>query len=347
MLKMNRMNRFKYKIITILVITSIFIAVFSGCMFLPQEEDLLPFDLLQPADVTFTTMPVERGSIQHVLRDQSIAVSAVFYNLTFENRSGYLVEMNVTMGQAVEEGDVLARLDTGNLELDIRRQEIFVEKSEINLTEARRSGSWFSMRQATLDLELANLTLQQLTDEYEKASIVAPHDGEIVFIADFRIGDFVPGRRTVITLADPKQVQFEYTGHHSRVIRYGMEAEIALDQNTSIPVRVSMTPHTAPAEERERYRDTVIFTAINPDDIPETIRLGRRYEFRIILEEKDDVIVLPRAVVSTFMGQYYVQILEDGMRMERDLIVGIVTDREIEVVSGLEENDEIITGIER
>jgi len=344
---MFRKTGFNIKTIAILIIASILLTALSGCVFLPQEEDLLPFDLLQPADITFTTMQVERGSIQNILRDQSIAVSAVFYNMSFENRSGHLTEMNVNVGQEVKEGDVLARLDTGNLELDIRRQEIIVEKTELNRTEAGRSGSWFAMRQAALDLELANLTLQQLKDEFEKASITAPHDGEVVFIADFRIGDFVPARRTVITIADPKQVQFEYNGHHSRVIRYGMEAEITLESNLTIPVRVSMTPHTAPTEERERYRDTVIFSAINQDDIPETIRLGRRYEFRIILEEKDNVIVLPRSVVSTFMGQYYVQILEDGMRMERDLVVGIVTDREIEVLSGLDENDEIITGIER
>jgi len=344
---MFKKTRSGIKSITIGAAASIFLTALSGCIFLPQEEDLLPFDLLQPADITFTTMQVERGSIQNVLRDQSIAVSAVFYNMSFENRSGHLTEMSAMIGQSVTEGDVLARLDTGNLELDIRRQEIIVEKTELNLTEARRSGSWFAMRQATLDLELANLNLQQLRDEYEKASIVAPHDGEIVFIADFRIGDFVPARRTVVTIADPNQIQFEYNGHHSRVIRYGMEGEITLESNLSIPVKVSMTPNTAPVEERERYRDTVLFTPINPDDVPDTIRLGRRYEFRIILEEKEDVIVLPRSVVSTFMGQYYVQVLEDGMRMERDLVVGIVTDREVEVLSGLEEDDEIITGIER
>jgi len=333
--------------ICLIMTATVLLSLFSGCTLLPREEELLPFDLLQPADVTFTTMTVERGSIQSMLRDQSIAVSAVFYNMSFENRSGYLTEMNVTIGQTVEEGEVLARLDTGSLELDIRRQEIFVEKSELSLTEARRSGSWFAMRQAALDLELANLTLEQLTVEYEKASIVAPHDGEIVFISDFRIGDFVPGRRIVMTIADPTQIQFEYSGQHSRVIRYGMEAFISLEQDLIIPVVVSMTPHTAPPEERDRYRDTVIFSAVNPEDIPETIRLGRRYEFRIILEEKEDVLVLPRSVVSTFMGQYYVQILEDGMRMERDLVVGIVTDREIEIISGLDEDDIIITGIER
>jgi len=323
------------------------LCILSGCVFLPREEDLLPFDLLQPADVTFITMQAERGSIQNILRDQSIAVSALLHNLSFENRSGYLSELNVTYGQTVEEGEVLARLDTGSLELDIRRQEIQIEKIELSLEEARRSGSRFGINMATLDLELANLTMQQLTEEYEKASITAPHDGEIVFLGDYRIGDYVPGRRTVMIIADPTQVQFEYNGQHSRVIRFGMEAEITLERDITIPVRVTMTPHEAPIEERDRYRDTIIFSPIYPDDMPVAVRLGRRFEFNIILEEKDDVIILPRGVVSTFMGQYYVQVLEDGMRMERDLVVGIVTSREIEIVSGLDEDDVIITGIER
>jgi len=322
--------------------------ILSGCNLLPQEEELLPFDLLQPADVTFITMQPERGTIQNILRDQATAISAVQYNMTFENRSGYLAEINVTFGSIVEEGDVLARLDTGNLELDIRRQEINIQKIELSIAEARRwGGQRYAIQQATLDLELANLTLEQLVNEYESASIIAPYAGEIVFLGDVRIGDFVSARRTVLILADPTQIMFEYSGQHARVLKYGMEADIDLDTGLTVPVKVSMTANEAPVEERDRYRDTIIFTPLDQNDIPESVRLGRRFQFNIILEEKDDVIILPRHAVSLFMNQYYVQILEDGMRMQRDLVVGIVTNQEVEVVRGLTEDDIIITGIER
>jgi len=126
-----------------------------------------------------------------------------------------------------------------------------------------------------------------------------------------------------------------------------MEAEIIIDANTNIPVTVTMTPHEVPIEELDRYRETIVFTPVNPGSIPPEVSLGRRYDFIITLQEKDDVIVVPRSAVSSFMGQFYVQILEDGMRVERDIVVGITTNREIEVISGLEENEVLITGTRR
>jgi len=318
--------------------------LFCGCFLLPQEEELLSFELLRPMEVEFTTIQVQRGSIQNILRDHCVATSAILYEMSFHSRSGFLAELNVQSGDEVKQGDILAKLDTGSLEADIQRHKLYMEKIEISLTQARRSGSRDVVRHAELDLQIALITLSQLEDEYEKATIIAPYDGEIVFLSNLRIGEWIPGHRHILTIADPARVQFVYTGQHSMLIRYGMEAEIIIDTDKYLPVKVSMTPHEVPLEELDRYRETVVFTAIDPDNIPQEVQLGRRYDFTVVLEEKSDVIVLPRSAVSTFMGQYYVQLLEDGMRVERDIVVGIMTNREVEVISGLEENETIITG---
>jgi len=393
-----------------------------GCMFLPQEEELLPPDLLQPEEITYKTMLVPKGSIKDVMIDICVAGSSTRYDLSFHNRSGYLTELNVLLGQTVEKGQVIARLDTDNLEMDIQRQRLSVERLRLSIQEAgaapdiseypalrarldlRRAQielknleddmvrlrwdldyfeevtsrdlnnlsrdiqikkleieklelsieeagkgpdlSEYPVLYAELELEMALLTLRQLEDEFLKTTIVAPVDGEIVFINEYKIGEFVPGRRIVVTIADPTNMQFEYSGPNVRRIRHGMEADIIISGNP-VPAKVSMTPNNAPLEEYDRYKDTIIFTPDNQEDLPESIRIGNRYEFNILLMEKHDVIVLPREAVSVFMGQYYVQVLDDGMRIERDLEVGIVTNREIEVVGGLSEDELIITGIER
>jgi len=48
-----------------------------------------------------------------------------------------------------------------------------------------------------------------------------------------------------------------------------------------------------------------------------------------------------------FMGQSFVHVLEDGIRTERDLDIGITTGTHAEVLSGLEEGELLIIGIER
>ena len=334
---------------SIVIMTSVFMFIFlvSGCFLLPQEEDILQFDLLQPAEVEFTTIQVERGSITNILRDYSTATSATLHEMSFQNRSGYLAEVNVQSGDVVKEGDILAKLETGTLENDLQRHKLSMERLELNLTQARRSGDRIAIRNAEIDLEIATITLNQLEEELEKTTIIAPFDGEIVFLNNLRIGQFIPSRHHMMTVADNTLIRFVYTGQHSMSIRYGMEAEIIIDANTNIPVTVTMTPHEVPIEELDRYRETIVFTPVNPGSIPPEVSLGRRYDFIITLQEKDDVIVVPRSAVSSFMGQFYVQILEDGMRVERDIVVGITTNREIEVISGLEENEVLITGTRR
>jgi len=333
------------RIFTIFIALAIIFGL-SGCI-LPVEEELLPPDLLRPEEIRFITAEVERGSVQDILEDSVLAGSSIHYDLTFQNRSGFLAELEVRPGQEVAAGDVLAKLDTGSLEIDIQRQKIEIEKRELGLEEVRRfGGTRFARRYAELDLELAQLLLQQLEEELEKSTIVAPVDGEVVFLNTFRVGEFVPGRSVVMTIADPRFVQFEYTGIHSGRIKQGMEAQIMVGVKT-IPAIVTMIPSNIPIEERDRFRNTVIFSAINPDDVPKGIRIGSRHNFSILIDEKHDVIVIPSSALSTFMGQNYVQVLDNGMRSERDLDIGIMARTHVEVLNGLTEGELLIIGIER
>jgi len=314
---------------------------------LPREEDILPPDLLRPEEVRFLTTEVERGTIQDILEDSIITVSSVHYEMTFSNRSGFLAELDVRAGQSVKEGDLLARLDTGSLEIDIQRQVIEIERRTLALAEVRRTGgSAFYRRNAELDLELAELTLQQMEEELAKSSIVAPINGEVIFVNTFRIGEFVPGRSVVLTIADPSQVQFEYSGTQIGRIRYGMEAEIIINSQR-IPAKVSLTPSSVPQEDRDRFRNIVIFTVNDQNDLPQDLSLGSRNQFSIFIEEKRDVIVIPVTAMSNFMGQFYVQVLDNGLRTERDLDIGITTRTHVEVISGLEEGELLIVGVER
>jgi len=318
----------------------------SGCVLLPKEEELLAPDLLRPEEITYRTVEVERGTIQNIISGTATTSSAVFYELTFNNRSGYLAELEARLAMVVEEGEMLARLDTGTLDLDIRRQQITVERAQLSRDEAKKSGSRVALRFAELDLEYHMLTLQHLEEEYERSTIVAPVNGQIVYMGEYKIGEYVPGRQVVATLADPSFIQFEYTGTDVTQMRLGMEGTIKLGE-LEIPARISMTPLNVPTAEYDRYRNTVIFTVDDQSLIPENTRIGSWVRFNVLVEEKHDVILIPREAAQMFMGQYYAQILEDGILIERDLSIGIRSDTHLEVLQGLEEGDLLVVGIDR
>jgi len=316
-------------------------------MIFPQEENLLAPDLLQPVEVDFITMEVELGSIQNIVSDSVLALSSEYHQLSFHNRAGYLEEFSVRSGQRVSEGDVLARLETDVIEMDIRRQNLTINLLELSLAEVRsvRHNTRFPIRRAELELEMAMLTLEELEREYDRTSIIAPVDGVIMYTAPYSLGDFIPARTTVVSVADPEQIEFHYNGPRVRDVKLGMDVLINID-DTEVPARVTATPDSVPAEERERFQNLVVFS-VNPADLPATVDIGTRYPFTILIEEENDVIVIPVDVVSVFMGQYQVQVLEDGLRFNRDIVVGIVTRDYIEVVRGLEAGETLIVDVAR
>ena len=90
-----------------------------SCGLFPAEEEELAPPLAAPAAVSYTTTKVERGDIVDSINVSGTFVSTRSYELSFEKRAGYLSEITVKAGDTVEEGQMLARLDTDGLKKDV------------------------------------------------------------------------------------------------------------------------------------------------------------------------------------------------------------------------------------
>ena len=78
------------------------------------------------------------------------------------------------------------------------------------------------------------------------------------------------------------------------------------------------------------------------DPLPEEELLGKSVSVELILQKREDVILVPRNVVSMYSGESYVQVLEDGIKKERVIETGIKNAAYIEVINGLSEGEEVI-----
>lgn len=64
----------------------------------------------------------------------------------------------------------------------------------------------------------------------------------------------------------------------------------------------------------------------------------------IILETKSDVLLVPSAAIQTQAGQSFVRVLRNGHEQQIPVEIGLQGDTQTEVISGLSEGDEVITG---
>ena len=109
-----------------------------------------------PSDLIFET--VKRGVFTHEVTDRGNVESAQNEDIRcqVESQAGVLIVWIIPEGTAVEEGEVLVRLDSSNLEERVANQEITVSNSEASLEKAKA------------DLIVAELALK----EYEQGTLI-------------------------------------------------------------------------------------------------------------------------------------------------------------------------------
>ena len=338
------MKKTKWKRMAAFVLTGLTVA-FSGCSLLPKEEDVISPPLVEPETVTYTTQPVTRGSISSRLNSTGNFVSTTQYEVSFEERGGYLSEIYVSPGQYVEKGQILAELDVDSLKAQIVQQQYAVEKAQINyeataegkITDLMSDADRRILRLAEIDLELAQIQLEALKTELSKSTLYAPASGTVVYLNDREPGQYINARETLVRIADPTTLLLRHTGDDSNKFVLNADAEVTIG-NDIYQGKVVVTPQTAPKDAESRN-----YVDVQVESLPEDVEIGDVATFAIILEAKEDVIVVPRTLVQSYSGDaYYVQVLEDAIKRERSVEVGIMTSTQVEIVSGLTEGEELI-----
>ena len=132
------------------------------------------------------------------------------------------------------------------------------------------------------------------------------------------------------------------------LINVGQNAKIALDAyedlelySTVNKISYKSTPSTSGTA------FIVEFSIVDPtttiDTALEKYRLGMNGDVEIILEEKNDVLTVPLVSIREEDGKSYVDVKtgEDGFEA-REVEVGLETDEDVEILSGVNENDEIL-----
>ncbi len=64
----------------------------------------------------------------------------------------------------------------------------------------------------------------------------------------------------------------------------------------------------------------------------------------IILDSKNDVLYIPSSAIQNSDGQNYVRVLKNGKEQEVNIEIGLTSDTQTEITSGLKEGDIVITG---
>lgn len=326
-----------------LLITALSFSI-SGCYFLPKEEEVLAPPIKQPEKVDYETIKVEKSTIVNDIKCSGNFVSVSKTDLYYKDRGGRLEKVFVKEGDTVKKGQLLAQLETGGIETDLKLQQIALRKSQIDYEKLKaQSGvSSYDLELAKLDVDSNEIRLDSLKKELESTKLISTVSGTVVYVTETKQGDNLYAYTTIVRIADPKNLQLLYTGDSVTSFKLGDKVEVTVNDKKYTGEVVS-TPADAPSDADETAKKSIKIKVEGLQGLGDTVDLGDNAEIRLVLEKHDNVIVLKRSLINLFNGRKFVNVLKDGVREERDVVTGIQNGTEIEITKGLEVGELVIS----
>jgi RND family efflux transporter MFP subunit len=317
---------------------------------------------------TPTTVMVTRGDVvKTVLVDGSLVMHNEAY-LSF-GVTGTVEEVLVDEGNNVKKDQVLARLDTPSLESSVEMAELQVEIAEEQVKAARAQyeiaeinldegvlgvsedvlelqvdiakASWET---AELNLEIAELSLESAELNLEKAVIVAPFDGVVADISITEGKDVSTSTLATpaITLVDTSEIEMHGFIDEIDVamVKVGQAVNITLDAlpDEALEGKVAFVSPISTIRVGVMYYETTI-TLENP---VASLKDGMTATAEVIIERRDDVLLIPNRANWGTLENPMVKVYIDGQEEEREITLGLSDGINTEVLSGLEEGEEVI-----
>jgi multidrug efflux pump subunit AcrA (membrane-fusion protein) len=333
--------------ILLFIVMGCLVLINSGCALLPVEEEALKPPLVKPAKQSFEVVDVKMGSITKQLKNSASFVSSKTEDLFFKHSGGRLQSINVKVGDKVNKGDIVALLDPEDLENQIYQQQLMLERVTLYYKQAEQQNAndAITLRLKKIDIEIVQNELKHLTEQLEKTKLISTIDGVVTYASEEKEGDIMGAFVTIIRISDPTQVklesQFSTPSDLGNVV-VGMKVDVMLD-NKKYQGKVLQAPSSAVYTEdkalQEKNSKTLI---IGVDGLPKSVGLGSYADIVIVLEQKNNTLIIPRTALSTFLGRDFVRILDGESRKEMDVEKGIISSTEVEITKGLKEGQKVI-----
>jgi len=203
-------------------------------------------------------------------------------------------------------------------------------------------------QQYNLNVHKAELSLQNYKEELLKTEILAPFDGTVVAIGvkvNDQLSSFDYASTTAIHLVDTRTIELDGIVDEIDIfkVKVGQQATITVD---ALP--------------QEELSGTVIFISpfgteetgvvnyavkIQLDPTEADLKGGLTATADIIVEKRENVLLIPNGAVKGSRGDYWTEVVIDKTTMEtekRSITIGVQNALFAEILSGIDEGEKVI-----
>lgn len=300
----------------------------------------------EEASIPVETARAQTGPIDAAYRGTA-TLEAEAEATVMAKQGGVIEQVLVEEGERVRSGQVLAKLETDRLKLelarakatldqldqDFRRNESVYERKLVSREVYERAK--FELDGARAAYDLARLALQE-------AEIRAPFDG-VVSLRHIKVGNTIQAGSPAfrVTRLDQLEAQIFVPERDIHKLAPGQPATLAVDAwpDKRFSGRILRVNPVVDAT-----TGTVKVTVAMAPDQPE-LRPGMFGRVEIVYDRRSDALLVPKDAVLTEDAQHSVFVVSDGRARRRPVSVGYSDADHYEVLGGLKAGEElVITG---
>jgi membrane fusion protein, multidrug efflux system len=333
------------KNLTLIIILAI--GLLSSCK---NEETTKGADVSVPVRLT----DVVKKPIYNSLTINGTVNPTGSIELSTEATGNYLLNKNPRTGAPYKMGDMVKKgekiitleneeylisiridakkLDLENSKQEYEKQQSLYDKGGVTLRELKTAE--VSYLNAKYDFE--NATLQT-----NKLNIIAPFDGVIVDLPYFTNGVKVPSGTKVLKVMDYAMLilNVEFPEKFITTVNLGQEAFVT-NYNLKGDTLIAVVTEISPAINEATRTFKGVMKVNNP---ALKMRPGMFVKADIVVDKRDSAIVIKRDIIQNRRGGKVVFIVEHNTAQEKKVITGIETDNEVEILSGLQPGEKLVT----
>ncbi|MGE3272556.1 MAG: efflux RND transporter periplasmic adaptor subunit [Chloroflexota bacterium] len=179
-------------------------------------------------------------------------------------------------------------------------------------------------------------TLQALQKSLNDSRLVAPFSG-IVSAVYVRTGDTVrPGRPSIIlSRGEDTVVRIDLPDRDASRVVAGQQARVQIE---NVPSKFDAIVSSVVDQGGARVG---LLTVTWPGDVP---ALGTLVSAAVQVQRKEDVLLVPQTAVRSIGSRRYVEVVDGGTSRRVDVEIGLASDGNVEIVSGLREGQTVTIG---
>jgi HlyD family secretion protein len=201
------------------------------------------------------------------------------------------------------------QLDNERLEFELKTRQLSVEQQELLVADLQRQVEELHIRSPVSGI-VGNLTVTQKTNVARNQPILS-----VVDLSAF-------------------EVELQVSESYADDLAIGMQADVRAGTDQYAATLVAVSPEIIDNQVTTRVRFN--------DGVPGGLRQNQRLTTRILLEEKADVLMVPRGQFFDSGNGRIAYVLEEGIARRQPIVTGATSLNSIEIVSGLTAGDTII-----